>query len=180
MGGPLVVVPSSALIDWDGFADIGEHPNRSQATDAYERACAVADDAGVIPVGQGGAQALVLRSMQRACYLPELGLFVHWAAADSEEELLAAAAAVVREPTSEWRPCGIWELDGPAVLMDSSVAGARLAVSEADRGGLPPQVFVSIQPGRWVVRAGHWRTPSNAAGSGMPTSVGLVQLLPEA
>ncbi|MEV8536387.1 Imm21 family immunity protein [Streptomyces sp. NPDC051211] len=105
------------------------------------------------------------------CYLPEHQAFVRWLGADSEADLIAAAKAVLADPTTQWEKCGVWETDGPAVLMDSVTDGAELAVEYPDGGGLPEQAPVPIRPGRWTVRAVH-ASPND------DTSVGLVQLLP--
>ncbi|MGW0732285.1 Imm21 family immunity protein [Streptomyces sp. NPDC002851] len=80
------------------------------------------------------------------------------------------AKAVLADPTTEWGECGVWETDGPAVLMDSVTAGVELAVEYPHDGALPEQAPVPIPPGRWTVRAVH-ASPHEGA------SVGLVHLL---
>ncbi|GGV70759.1 hypothetical protein GCM10010277_82020 [Streptomyces longisporoflavus] len=141
-------------------------------TDDYDRACEVDDLAGVIAVGEEGAQGLVLADEPATtCYLPEHQAFVRWLGADSEADLIAAAKMVLTDPTTQWEECADWETDGPAVLMDSVTAGAELNVEYPNGGGLPEQAPVPIPTGRWRVRAVHTRADEE-------TSVGLVQLLP--
>ncbi|MGW1618760.1 Imm21 family immunity protein [Streptomyces sp. NPDC002172] len=61
------------------------------------------DLAGVITVGENGAQALVLADEPAtSCYLPERRAFLRWLAADSEGGLKAAAEAVLGAPATEW------------------------------------------------------------------------------
>jgi hypothetical protein len=163
LGGPLIVIPVSALADWTGSTETGRLAGTGEVEDDYDRACAVDELAGVIPVGQEGMQALVLADEPAtSCFLPDRLVFVRWLAADSEEELLAAAAAVVAAPSTAWEDCGTWSIDGPAVLFDSAYPG----------GSQPEQASVPITAGRWLVRSVQtWADES--------TWVGLVQLLPE-
>ncbi|MEV6203337.1 Imm21 family immunity protein [Streptomyces sp. NPDC051771] len=91
--------------------------------------------------------------------------------ADSDADLVAAARSVLADPMTEWEECGVWETDGPAMLMGSVTAGNEPDAEYPDGGGLPEQVPVPIPPGRWTVRAVH--TSANEE-----TSVGLVRLLP--
>lgn len=172
LGGPLVVVPLSALAAWQGSTPSGVIAGDGIADDDYDRACAVDDWAGAIPVGGGGAQALVLGDEPaRTCYLPGHRAFLRWLAADSEEGLIAAAERVLADPATAWDDCGTWVCDGPAVLMDSAVAGAELDTGYIN-GEMPEQAPVSLPPGRWVVRAIHTKAD-------VRNWVGLVQLLPQ-
>ncbi|MEU9303316.1 Imm21 family immunity protein [Streptomyces sp. NPDC048269] len=172
MGGPLIAIPVSALDGWWGCTESGMVISDGDVRDDYDRACDVEGLAGVIAVGEEGRRGLVLADEPaRSCYLPGHHAFVRWLAADSEADLIAAAKVVLADPTTEWEECGVWETDGPAVLMDSVTAGAELDVEYPDGGGLPEQAPVTIGPGRWTVRAIHtWANED--------TSVGLVQLLP--
>ncbi|MFD6949495.1 hypothetical protein A6A08_05165 [Nocardiopsis sp. TSRI0078] len=170
-GGPLLAVPSSALAEWGGCTDEGMIIGDSGAPDDYDRACEVEGLAGLVPVGGGGAQALVLGDMpSRSCYLPEHRVFLRWLAADSEARLGSAAAAVLADPATEWEECGVWVTDGPAVLMDATTPGVELAVAYAG-GGLPEQAPVPLPSGRWRVGA-------LQAWADEHTWVGLVRLLP--
>ncbi|MFD9244199.1 Imm21 family immunity protein [Streptomyces sp. NPDC059556] len=49
MGGPLIVVPVSALASWGGCTEDGLMAGDATAPDDYDRACAMDDLAGVIP-----------------------------------------------------------------------------------------------------------------------------------
>jgi hypothetical protein len=173
MGGPLVVVPESAISSWKGFGDGGDRDGPTGLTD-YDRARAVHGKAGVIGVNESNAQALVLRNKPTACYLTEHRLFVHWVAADSEHDLIAAAETVLADTTSTWEPCGIWEVDGPALLMDSFVPGWSLRAENASYRGMAQPALVHISPGRWAIRSGQWTVSVNPD---EPTTVALVQLL---
>ncbi|MFB7374762.1 Imm21 family immunity protein [Streptomyces sp. NPDC056222] len=171
MGGPLIVVPASALEAWHGCTGNGMVAGDETDVDDYDRACAVDDLAGVIAVIESGAQAVVLGDEPATtCYLPEHRVFLRRLAADSEAGLRAAAEAVLADPATQWEECGVWVTDGPAVLMDSAEAGADLTVEYPD-GGLPAQAPVPLAAGRWRVRAVHAKADEE-------NRVGLVQLLP--
>ncbi|MFC9955990.1 Imm21 family immunity protein [Streptomyces nigra] len=171
MGGPLVVIPVSALAAWRGCTESGVMAGDATAPDDYDRACEVDDLAGVITVGENGAQALVLADEPAtSCYLPERRAFLRWLAADSEAGLKAAADGILADPATEWEGCGTWVSDGPAVLMDSAEAGSELDI-EYPGGGMPDQAPVPLAAGRWRVRATHTEADEE-------NWVGLVQLLP--
>lgn len=171
MGGPLIVIPVSALAAWQGGAESGVMAGDATATDDYDRACALDDLAGVITVGENGAQALVLvDEPATSCYLPERRAFLRWLAASSEAGLKEAAEAVLTDPATEWEECGTWVSDGPAVLMDSAEAGSELD-SEYPGGGMPAQAPVPLPAGCWRVRATHTKADEE-------NCVGLVQILP--
>ncbi|MFD7864801.1 immunity 21 family protein [Streptomyces sp. NPDC059783] len=155
MGGPLIVIPVSALDAWRGCAEGGTVVGDGVDPDDYDRACAVDDLAGAITVGENGVHALVLGDEPATtCYMPEYQAFLRWLGADSESGLKAAAEAVLADPGTPWEECGTWITEGPAVLMDSAEAGAELNV-EYPGGGLPSQAGVPLPPGRWRVRAVH-------------------------
>ncbi|MEV5950979.1 Imm21 family immunity protein [Streptomyces sp. NPDC051993] len=172
MGGPLIAVPVSALARWFGCTESGMVIGDGDVRDDYDRACEVEGLAGVIAVGEESTRGLVLADEPASTfYLPEHQAFVRWLGADSEADLIAAAKAVLADAATQWEECGIWETDGPAVLMDSVTAGSELDIEYPDGGGLPEQAPVPIGPGRWTVRAVHASPNEN-------TSVGVVQLLP--
>jgi hypothetical protein len=158
MGGPLVVVPESAVANWGGGTSAGT------IDDDYDRACAVNASAAVIPMR--GAQALVLGDEPATtCFRPDHRAFVRWLAADSEDDVLAAATHALNDPATPWEDVGTWTCDGPAVLMDSAIAGL-------ERGpGFPGgSTTVPLDPGTWTVRvANRW--------VGRSTEVGLVRLV---
>ncbi|MEV0493639.1 MULTISPECIES: Imm21 family immunity protein [Streptomyces] len=171
MGGPLIVVPVSALAAWRGGTETGVLAGDATTPDDYDRACAVDDLAGVIALGDNGAQALVLADEPAtSCFLPEHRAFLRWLAADSEAELKAAARAVLADAATQWEECGTWVSDGPATLMDSAEAGAELDI-EYPGGGMPAQASVPLPAGHWKVRATHTKADEE-------NWVGLVQLLP--
>ncbi|MFF2570976.1 Imm21 family immunity protein [Streptomyces sp. NPDC058084] len=125
MGGPLIVVPVSALHQWGGCTEDGVIVGGTDEPDDYDRACAVEEYAEAISLGDArAASALVLGDEPATtCYLPEQRIFLRWLAADSDAELLATAEAVLSDLATPWEDCGVWETDGPAVLMDSAEAG---------------------------------------------------------
>ncbi|WP_329164531.1 immunity 21 family protein [Streptomyces sp. NBC_01267] len=171
MGGPLIVVPVSALARWGGCTETGMVISDADTPDDYDRACEVDGLAGVIAVGEDGARALILADEPAStCYLPRHHAFLRWLAADSEADLLAVAEAVLADPAVEWEECGTWETDGPAVLVDSVTAGTELNVEYPNGGGLPDQGPVPLPGGRWTVRAVHAEVDER-------TWVGLIQLL---
>ncbi|MFD7534778.1 Imm21 family immunity protein [Streptomyces sp. NPDC059819] len=47
---------------------------------------------------------------------------MRWLAADSDAEILEAARAVLDDPATGWKDCGVWQTDGPAALRDSAVS----------------------------------------------------------
>jgi Immunity protein 21 len=163
-GGPLIVVPVAALADWGTGGE-------GSTMDDYDRARAVDGLAGLIAVGESGAQALVLGDEPATtCYLPEHRVFLRWIAADSEADLVAGAEVVLADSAAPWVDCGTWRTDGPAVLLDSAETGAELDVRYPG-GGAPEQAPVPVAAGRWRVRAVH-------ANPDERTWVSLVQLVP--
>ncbi|MFD3452536.1 Imm21 family immunity protein [Streptomyces sp. NPDC058691] len=171
MGGPMIVVPVSALAAWGGCTEAGMVLGDGDVPDDYDRACAVDDLAEVIPVGRDGALALVLGDEPATtCYLPAHRAFLRWLGAGSEAGLIDAAEAVLADPAITWEQCGTWDTDGPAVLMDSAAAGSLPGVGHPG-GGLPEQARVPLPPGRWTVDAVEAR-------AGGRTSLGLVRLVP--
>ncbi|RAJ38363.1 immunity protein 21 of polymorphic toxin system [Kitasatospora sp. SolWspMP-SS2h] len=173
MGGPLVVVPVSALHQWGGCTENGMVAGGGDQPDDYDRACEVEGLAEVISLsGHSTAAALVLGDEPSSTYyLAEQRAFVRWLAADSDAELIAAAQAVLNDPATPWEDCGVWRTDGPAVLMDSGEAGSSLGVPYPDGRGQPEQAPVHVPAGHWRVRVFHdWSRES--------TWVGVVQLLP--
>ncbi|MFD8012662.1 Imm21 family immunity protein [Streptomyces sp. NPDC058955] len=151
MGGPLIVVPESAVNAWEGCTAGGSI--NGDGWDDYDRACEVEDRVGVIAVGAG--TALVLSDEPATtCFLPERLLFVRWLAADTEDELFEAAEAVLLDPDAVWEDGGVWVTDGPALLMDAADAGADLEAG-CSSGGRPERAVVRVPAGRWRTRAIH-------------------------
>ncbi|MEU6181260.1 Imm21 family immunity protein [Streptomyces coeruleorubidus] len=170
MGGPLIVIPVSSLDQWGGCTEDGVIVGGTDVPDDYDRACAVEDWAGIVEIGSEGSGLVLADEPATTCYLPEQNVFLRWLAADSDAELLDAAKAVMEDPATDWEDCGVWETDGAAVLLDSAVGGADLAVEYPGEGGWPEQAHISVPAGRWTVRAFHK--------TGDSPWVGIVQLLP--
>ncbi|GIM93211.1 hypothetical protein Ato02nite_050040 [Paractinoplanes toevensis] len=169
LGGPLIVVPASALADWHGCLESGLVVAGGDVRDDYDRACEIDGLAGMLAVGERGRQGLVLADEPAmTCYLPERRAFLRWLAADSQADLFNAADTVLADPATVWEECGEWETDGPAVLMDSVNAGSELGIPYPD-GGKPDHALISIPAAVWRVRATYRWANEN-------TWVGLVQL----
>ncbi|MFE6888226.1 Imm21 family immunity protein [Streptomyces sp. NPDC057694] len=171
MGGPLIAVPVSMLDHWGGSTMEGGQAGSGAVVDDYDRACEIEDLAALITVGTSGSQALLLADEPAStCYLSEQRTFIRWLAADSESALLSAAEAALADPATKWENCGVWETEGPAVLMDSAEAGADLNVEYPNGGGFPAHALVPLPAGRWSVRAARtWE--------GQLTAVCLIQLI---
>ncbi|MGW6062612.1 Imm21 family immunity protein [Streptomyces sp. NPDC055189] len=154
MGGPLIVLPRTALPLWHGCTPIGRVLGTPGEPDDYDRACeADGAPAQAIPVGTDGAQALVLGDEPAmTCYPPPHRAFVRWHSADSDTDLLTTAQQALHNPRTQWEECGVWETSGPAVLIDSAVAGTHLATPDPD---LPQQAPVDTTTGRWRIQATH-------------------------
>jgi hypothetical protein len=166
MGGPLVVVPLSAVADWGGGTMAGTTAGDGSTTDDYDRACAVYGYAGVIPVLK--AEAIVLGDEPATtCFWADQRVFVRWFAADSEEDLFATATQGLADPATPWEDGGTWTCDGPAVLMDSAIAGPDLGPRYP--GG---STTVPLDPGTWTIQVAAYVNATETA------SVGLVRLLP--
>ncbi|MEU9197905.1 Imm21 family immunity protein [Streptomyces hundungensis] len=169
MGGPLIVIPASALNQWGGYTEDGIILGGTDVPDDYDRACDVENWAGVIDVGTEASGLVLGDEPATTCYLSEQYVFVRWLAADSDADLVEAARAVLNVPATDWENCGVWETDGSAILLDSAVAGADLAVEYPGQEGRPEQAQIPVPAGRWNVRATH-RT-------GDSLRVGVIQLL---
>lgn len=136
-GGPLVVIPESALLSWLGSD--GDEPWAD-----YDSACEVDDWIGLIPVG--GEAGLVLGGEPAStAFLPEHGLFVRWCAAESEAEFLEGVGNAVE--VADWEAELFWDVSGSVVLFDAVWAG-----SECER---EDHVRVPLEPGRYAVRAAY-------------------------
>lgn len=162
-------MPVSAVERWVDCTEGGILLGESGVQDDYDRACEVAGLAEIVAVGDGASGLVLADEPAATCYLADRRAFVRWLAADSEAELIEGATAVLDDPATDWEDCGIWDTDGPVVLMDSAVAGRDLAVEYPGSGGLPEQAHVPLSAGRWRVRAVHT--------TGESPWVGVVQLL---
>ncbi|MCG5464125.1 immunity 21 family protein [Micromonospora sp. MED01] len=117
-GGPLVVVPTTALGDWKGASD-----DDDDSWGDYDRACEVDGYAGVLDVGAD--QALVLADEPASTtYLPDQRIFVRWLYAVSEAEVVRLVPRAVE--IAGWEDAGTWTTSGPAELFDSGYTGDGL------------------------------------------------------
>ncbi|MEU6671834.1 immunity 21 family protein [Streptomyces sp. NPDC046727] len=150
-GGPLIAVPEAVLAFWAG-ADSEE-----LATD-YDRACEVDGLAGLLPVGDSAALVLGDEPASTS-FLPDLGTFVRWSAADSEADLLAGVPAALA--TAVWGGEAHWRVPGPVLLFDSAWPGREAGRTEHLR--------VPLEAGTYTVRAAYAQPRPE-------TWIGLVQL----
>ncbi|MEU8422995.1 Imm21 family immunity protein [Micromonospora sp. NPDC048835] len=117
-GGPLIVVPASALGQWEG-ASVDDDDSWGD----YGRACRVDGYVGVL--GVGADQALVLADEPASTtYLPERRLFVRWLYASSEAEVVRLLPRAL--DIADWEDAGTWTTSGPAELFDSAYTGDGL------------------------------------------------------
>ncbi|MFJ4188151.1 Imm21 family immunity protein [Kitasatospora sp. NPDC089509] len=136
-GGPLVVVPETALLSWLGSDGDGSE-------DDYDRACGVDSWTGLVPVGQ--ENVLVLGGDPASTtFLPEHDLFVRWCAAESEAELLYSIGAAIG--AAAWEPDLHWAVSGPVLLFDAVWSGNEITGDDHLR--------VALEPGCYAVRAAH-------------------------
>jgi hypothetical protein len=156
-GGPLVVVPATALSAWRGASDDFD-PEDLDTWGDYGRACAVEGYAGVVQVGD--AEALVLADEPATTtYLPERRLFVRWIFADSEAEVIRLVPDAVDQ--ADWEDVGSWTTNGPAELFDAALSG-----DEAEPTG---HLRVEVEPGTYRLRTAYVEI-------GDATTLGLVHL----
>ncbi|MGC1214061.1 MAG: Imm21 family immunity protein [Micromonospora sp.] len=142
-GGPLIIVPTTALAHWRGASD-GFYPDDVDSWDDYWRACEVDGYAGTIPVGD--AQALVLGDEPASTtYLPERRLFVRWIYAESEADVIRLIPKALE--MADWEDAGDWITDGPATLFDSALAG-----DEAKRSD---HLRIEVGPGTYQIRTAY-------------------------
>ncbi|SCL45099.1 Immunity protein 21 [Micromonospora citrea] len=173
-GGPLVVVPATALPAWRGVPDDFD-PDDLDTWGDYGRACAVEGNAGVLRAGD--AEALVLADEPAATtYLPERRLFVRRiraergaagqradadadADADSEAEVVRLVPEAVER--ADWEDAGSWTTDGPAELFDAALGG--------DEAAPTGRLRVEVEPGTYRLRTA-------CVEIGGTTALGLVHL----
>ncbi|MET7634257.1 Imm21 family immunity protein [Streptomyces sp. NPDC001773] len=128
-GGPLVVVPESALASWCTDTEATSADEFSGWSD-YGRACQIDDYIGTLHVGC--AEALVLAdSPDTTTFLPDRMLFIRWSGADSESDILAALEPALT--LAEWQSPVQWSLPaGPVVLFDAAWSGTDLPDHQPD------------------------------------------------
>ena len=129
-GGPLLLLPVVHLGEWHGTEDAG--PPNFGADDGpsvdYERACAVTDYTGVIPVGTG--EGLVLGDDPNdTTWIPYPwgGILVRWVHARGAEEAEAVLASI---PSGlKWKAAGVFRASGsPLELFDSAEPGTSASI----------------------------------------------------
>ncbi|GAA2342851.1 Imm21 family immunity protein [Dactylosporangium salmoneum] len=143
-GGPLVVVPASALPHWHGTGDFFTANSDSDDWGDYGRACAVAGYAGLISVGD--VQALVLADEPAATtYLAGRRAFVRWIYARSEADLIRLVPQAIESAC--WEPVGDWVVVEAAEMFDSTLAG-----TDRQAGS---RLTISVEPGTYQVRTAY-------------------------
>ncbi|MFE5843836.1 Imm21 family immunity protein [Streptomyces niveus] len=129
-GGPLIVVPRTALSHWTGTE--GD----------YDRACAVMDLVGVLELPHG-AEALVLGDEPLStAYLPEHRVLVRWCYAESEEGVAEIILAGL--PTTEWDEGPVMSTTGDLVMFDAAYFGTEV-------GTLTDSTALELGAGRYRV-----------------------------
>jgi hypothetical protein len=142
-GGPLIVMPSSALAKWRG-APVDFDPSDLDTWGDYGRACQIDGYAGTLDAGDD--QALVLGDEPASTtYLPEQWLIVRWIYADSEADVIRLIPNAVE--TANWEDTGTWTTGGPGKLFDSALAGDKLEHEHHLR--------VDVAPGTYQVRTAY-------------------------
>ncbi|GIF66148.1 hypothetical protein Ais01nite_41830 [Asanoa ishikariensis] len=161
-GGPLVVVPASALPHWHGTGDLFRANSDSDDWGDYGRACGVDGYAGLIPVGE--TKALVLADEPAATtYLADSRTFVRWISARSEADLISLVPQAIE--SAAWETVGEWLLTEPVEMFDSTLVGT-------DREAAP-RLAITVEPGTYEVRTAHIE-PDEV------TAMVLAQLVPKA
>ena len=124
-GGPLLLLPVAHLAEWRGTDVVAARAPRDvdNSSSDYDRACAVADYTGVIPVGR--AEGLVLGDEPNDTTwiaLARGGILVRWVYAEGSEQAEAALAAI---PDLAWDLVGTFRVtESPVELFDSAESGA--------------------------------------------------------
>ncbi|WP_346537632.1 Imm21 family immunity protein [Micromonospora sp. DPT] len=142
-GGPLIVVPASALTRWRG-APVDFDPGDLDTWGDYGRACQIDGYAGSLNAGDD--QAIVLGDEPASTtYLPDQRLFVRWIYADSEADVIRLIPRAVEK--AEWEEAGSWTTSGPARLFDSTLAGDELEHEH--------HLTVDVAPGTYLIRTAY-------------------------
>jgi len=148
-GGPLILLEKSLLPFWKGNADttgIDGALERGELTD-YDRACAIEDYLGTIPVGSGTALVLGDEPMQTSWFplTRDTGILVRWEWAADETSVLKTLREV---PEESWQPTGVTveAKSEPLVLFDSAYLGDEIETSLSI--SLPSQLY-SVDTAHW-------------------------------
>jgi hypothetical protein len=125
-GGPLLLAPKSKIGDWLGSLSA----NSASGPTDYERACAVQDEIGLIPIGND-QQAIVLgdepdRTTLLARTIDEL-LIIRWRWAESEKSLLSALSSALGLDAMSFNTKGTFTAQAEEYLLfDSAYSGAEI------------------------------------------------------
>ena len=154
LGGPLIVVPISALAAWEG-ADPPTHGRKIEvskqfdpskpATD-YDRACAIGQGPGVLSIGE--VEALVLSSeVRNAVWLPRDkrgrgNVFLSQLTMDDEDQFQKSVVQMVDRELPPSRT--VWRVQERTVrLFDSAMPGTDIVTAWED---------IELQVGEYEVR----------------------------
>lgn len=119
-GGPLVVLPRSAVSTWQGTD-----------TKDYEEACGVEDYLGRLPREWGEVVVLGDEPFRTGVLLRSDGVaIVRWRYAASEEELLTSAREADLDLLHPVETLAVTLLDEPYVILDSATHGSRAKTIE--------------------------------------------------
>ena len=135
-GGPLLLVAQEDLESWHGIEN-----------DDYDRACAVDDYVGMIPVGGGPGLVLGDEPMQTAwvALTASSGLLVRWMWADSEQAVIDSLPAI---PEEAWQATGINfpSETGNFILIDSGAPGQKVR----------EYLRFTLEPGDYIVETAEY------------------------
>ncbi|HEU5023627.1 MAG TPA: Imm21 family immunity protein [Spirillospora sp.] len=113
LGGPLVALAESDLLAWSGID--GD----------YDRACAVDDLVGVVPVGSSGWALVLGDEPAGTTFVSEWNAFVRWLWAESGVDVAALLGPVM--VNAEWVAGPELEVVGKLVLFDASLSGTEVS-----------------------------------------------------
>ena len=151
-GGPLIVLPDSALAYWNGAdePEMGIIPVDEGASSDYERACSMSDWVGVIPVGPEEGLVLGDEPLDTRWWRPhESGslYLIRWIHGDSTGSVLESLSALDELPLE---PTGVLFRNNSerVVLFDSAMPGTDI---------LTPYSSMNLAPGTYMVAMGQFK-----------------------
>ena len=127
-GGPLILLDQRWLKEWQGHDR--EQYERGEETD-YDRACAVADILGILPVGGGHGLIFNDEPMSTTWWRSETTdhvILIRWVYAETD----TAVTAAMKEPLAvTWTASGIifTATTAQIILFDSAYAGEKIEES---------------------------------------------------
>src|SRR5215204_3384134 len=125
-GGPLLLLSVAHLAEWHGTDAAAQEPSDADDPPSdYDRAGAVADYTGVIPVGSGEGLVLGDEPNDTAWVaLARGGILVRWVYAEGAGQAEAALASI--PPDLAWGSAGTFRVTAsPVELFDSAESGAN-------------------------------------------------------